>query len=306
MGGTRGRLANPARTAQDRLLHPTEHDIATIAALVDRSLVRLRGELVLQIAPSSLSHTTPSALLDAPDPSTAPDPNAVVLDTSQVDTVLSTLRQAVASLNAEVSLLHNPYDAQGKPKTDEGVKLTTTASAVNDDETALRWRAKALRVLVRRRPEGAEDLIESRVAVVGNVDAGKSSLLGVLTRGRLDDGRGRARVALFRHKHEVETGRTSSVGNEILGFEPNGEIIVPEEHQRVQDIWETTASKASKVVSFSDLAGHERYLATTLAGLTGTAPDFVLLIVGANAGLIGMSKVCPCSWAAPDLLTPRG
>lgn len=306
MGGTRGRLANPARTAQDRLLHPTEHDIATIAALVDRSLVRLRGELVLQIAPSSLSHTTPSALLDAPDPSTAPDPNAVVLDTSQVDTVLSTLRQAVASLNAEVSLLHNPYDARGKPKTDEGVKLTTTASAVNDDETALRWRAKALRVLVRRRPEGAEDLIESRVAVVGNVDAGKSSLLGVLTRGRLDDGRGRARVALFRHKHEVETGRTSSVGNEILGFEPNGEIIVPEEHQRVQDIWETTASKASKVVSFSDLAGHERYLATTLAGLTGTAPDFVLLIVGANAGLIGMSKVCPCSWAAPDLLTPRG
>lgn len=30
---------------------------------------------------------------------------------------------------------------------------------------------------------------------------------------------------------------------------------------------------------------------TTLAGLTGTAPDFVLLILGANAGLIGMSKV---------------
>jgi len=51
------------------------------------------------------------------------------------------------------------------------------------------------------------------------------------------------------------------------------------------------SSQAFKVVSFSDLAGHERYLATTLAGLTGTAPEFVLLIVGANAGLIGMSKV---------------
>lgn len=53
------------------------------------------------------------------------------------------------------------------------------------------------------------------------------------------------------------------------------------------------STQAFKVVSFSDLAGHERYLATTLAGLTGTAPDFVLLIVGANAGLIGMSKVRP-------------
>lgn len=32
-----------------------------------------------------------------------------------------------------------------------------------------------------------------RVAVVGNVDAGKSTTLGVLTRGNLDDGRGSAR-----------------------------------------------------------------------------------------------------------------
>lgn len=44
------------------------------------------------------------------------------------------------------------------------------------------------------------------------VDAGKSTLLGVLTKGTLDDGRGRTRVNLFRHKHEIESGRTSSVG----------------------------------------------------------------------------------------------
>lgn len=51
------------------------------------------------------------------------------------------------------------------------------------------------------------------MAVTGNVDAGKSTLLGVLTHGVLDDGRGVARQKLFRHKHELETGRTSSVGN---------------------------------------------------------------------------------------------
>jgi GTPase len=39
-----------------------------------------------------------------------------------------------------------------------------------------------------------------------------------------------------------------------------------------------------------DLAGHERYLKTTLYGLTSGAPSCVILIVGANAGLIGMSK----------------
>lgn len=57
------------------------------------------------------------------------------------------------------------------------------------------------------------------MAVVGNVDAGKSTLLGVLTHGELDNGRGHARQRLFRHKHEMESGRTSSVGNDILGVQ---------------------------------------------------------------------------------------
>lgn len=55
------------------------------------------------------------------------------------------------------------------------------------------------------------------------MDAGKSTLLGVLTHGELDNGRGLARQKLFRHKHEAETGRTSSVGNDILGFDSVGE-----------------------------------------------------------------------------------
>ena len=60
---------------------------------------------------------------------------------------------------------------------------------------------------------------------MGNVDAGKSTLLGVLTHGELDNGRGTARQKLFRHKHEMETGRTSSVGNDILGFDSVGRVV---------------------------------------------------------------------------------
>jgi GTPase len=33
-----------------------------------------------------------------------------------------------------------------------------------------------------------------------------------------------------------------------------------------------------------------RYFKTTLYGLSGCAPDYVMLMVGGNAGLIGMSK----------------
>lgn len=46
----------------------------------------------------------------------------------------------------------------------------------------------------------------------------------------------------------------------------------------------------SKVIAFSDLAGHEKYLRTTVFGLLGTSPDYVMLMVAANNGLIGMSR----------------
>ncbi|KXN90600.1 GTP-binding protein 1 [Leucoagaricus sp. SymC.cos] len=152
-------------------------------------------------------------------------------------------------------------------------------------------------LLLRLPPPNVSLTPEVRCAVVGNVDSGKSTTLGVLTRGSLDDGRGKARVALFRHKHEIETGRTSSVGMEILGFGPSGAPILPQtigtdenttRHEKLS--WEEISLQAAKIVSFIDLAGHERYLKTTLYGLTSGAPSCVILIVGANAGLIGMSK----------------
>ena len=47
--------------------------------------------------------------------------------------------------------------------------------------------------------------------MVGNVDSGKSTLVGVLTKGILDDGRGSSRSKVFNYPHENLTGRTSSI-----------------------------------------------------------------------------------------------
>ncbi|XP_031732925.1 GTP-binding protein 1-like isoform X2 [Anarrhichthys ocellatus] len=143
--------------------------------------------------------------------------------------------------------------------------------------------------LIRRRV-GEEDFLEVRVAVVGNVDAGKSTLLGVLTHGELDNGRGFARQKLFRHKHEMESGRTSSVGNDILGFDQEGQVVnKPDSHGGGLD-WTKICEKSSKVITFIDLAGHEKYLKTTVFGMTGHLPDFCMLMVGSNAGIVGMTK----------------
>ncbi|KAK3374815.1 P-loop containing nucleoside triphosphate hydrolase protein [Podospora didyma] len=145
------------------------------------------------------------------------------------------------------------------------------------------------KVMIRQAPASVEDVIETRIAVVGNVDAGKSSMLGVLVKGDLDDGRGKARVNLFRHKHEIETGRTSSVGMEIMGFDTKGQVIVSDTPGRKLS-WEEIGKRSAKVITFTDLAGHERYLRTTVFGLLSSSPNYCLLMVAANNGLIGMSK----------------
>ncbi|KAJ3095865.1 hypothetical protein HDU96_001020, partial [Phlyctochytrium bullatum] len=124
-------------------------------------------------------------------------------------------------------------------------------------------------VLIRQKPGQVQNLLELRIAVVGNVDAGKSTLLGVLTKDILDDGRGKARVNLFRHKHEIESGRTSSVGFEIMGFNSKGEIITPSTSGKPRLTWDDICLEASKVLTFIDLAGHEKYLKTTVFGMTG-------------------------------------
>ena len=64
--------------------------------------------------------------------------------------------------------------------------------------------------------------------MVGNADAGKSTLLGVLTQGQLDNGRGQARLNLFRHLHEIQSGRTSCISHEILGFDSKGKVKISE------------------------------------------------------------------------------
>ena len=146
---------------------------------------------------------------------------------------------------------------------------------------------KTVQYLIRKRAD-MKDFMEIRVAVVGNVDAGKSTLLGVLTHGELDNGRGHARQKLFRHKHEAESGRTSSVGNDILGFDSHGSVVNRPDHGSLD--WVKVCENSSKVITFIDLAGHERYLKTTVFGMTGHAPDFGMLMVGANAGIVGMTK----------------
>jgi GTPase len=215
---------------------------------------------------------------------------------------------------------------------------------------------------------------DTRIAMIGNVDSGKSTLIGVLTNATLDDGRGAARALVLRHRHEQENGRTSAVTVEIMGFQKKAsataattattasattatntttatvtaisntataeinststtvaitttETTVPVETATansntntntvstatanststttagstvLQQVvptarnhharWMEVMDKADHSVTLIDLCGHEKYLKTTLFGLTGLMPDYALLVVGSNMGVQVMTR----------------
>lgn len=145
---------------------------------------------------------------------------------------------------------------------------------------------KVYELLVRENNE--QKYIDVKVAVAGPVDAGKSSLLGVLTSGTNDNGRGKARLSIFNFKHEVSTGRTSSIAHHILGFDDKGKITnYSGMHKKG---WPEIVKDSSKIISFFDLCGHEKYIRTTILGLTSSFPDLCLILVGANMGLNRMTQ----------------
>ena len=107
---------------------------------------------------------------------------------------------------------------------------------------------------------------EIRICVMGNVDSAKSTLISTLTHKILDDGRGSARKKVFKHKHEQESGRTSDISFKYIKVNPQ------------------------KYITFIDLAGHEKYFKTTIHGINGGLADFAILLVGANMGVLKMTK----------------
>jgi GTPase len=134
------------------------------------------------------------------------------------------------------------------------------------------------------------DAKEIRVAVIGNVDSGKSTLVGVLTKCTLDDGRGAARQLVFNYSHEKENGRTSSITQEIMGFKGRTQIEPYKTTDKKNNLWAKIIKESDKVVSIIDLCGHEKYLKTTIFGLTGLVPDYAMIVIGANMGVQRMTK----------------
>jgi GTPase len=120
---------------------------------------------------------------------------------------------------------------------------------------------------------------EITINIVGNVDSGKSSLCGILSHNKLldkldvidkeqlntnilDDGNGKSRQRVLSLKHEQLSGRTSSISYNYLLLQKS--------------------EPRPKIISLIDLAGHSRYLKTTIKGVISTYPEYGFILIAKN------------------------
>ncbi|KAJ5168724.1 uncharacterized protein N7482_004318 [Penicillium canariense] len=125
-----------------------------------------------------------------------------------------------------------------------------------------------------------------RISITGPSTSGKSSLLGTLTSSSLDNGRGKSRLSLLKHRHEISSGITSSVAQELIGYADNVPPTVVNYASGNVAAWDDihAASRGGRLAFASDLPGSVRYLKSTLRGLVGWAPHYVMLCIPANCG----------------------
>jgi len=127
--------------------------------------------------------------------------------------------------------------------------------------------------------------IQIQIAVAGDTDAGKSSLIGVLLSGEKDNGKGLSRTHVFRHNHEVQSGSTSSISHHSIYFNMSGEILnhvtsVPGSRMRLRSKSDIEyADMACRIVSLLDLAGSVKYLKSTVKAIFGYQPTYCILCI---------------------------
>ena len=132
-----------------------------------------------------------------------------------------------------------------------------------------------------------------RVSLTGSSASGKSSLLGTLTTSTLDNGRGKSRLSLLRHRHEIASGITSSVAQELIGYrfpQEAGDLAAqPRESADVINYaaghvssWNDMHGYADRLVFLSDSPGLAKFAKSTIRTLTSWQPHWTIVCVAAN------------------------
>ncbi|KAF3902560.1 hypothetical protein ABW21_db0206626 [Orbilia brochopaga] len=215
------------------------------------------------------------------------------LEEEDLETSLDTLRKMADALGCVVEVVlkmrvPNPPSGDGNPDTPRWVAEALVrpgqiaAGEVAGKDTLL---------------DATNNIPQLRITLTGPTNVGKSSLLGTLTSSTLDNGRGKSRLSLLKHRHEVATGVTSSIASELLGFTATGDVVNYHSGNvgSWMDIHATVGSSTAglqegqdnfaRTVFLLDSAGLFKYRRTAIRGLMGWAPHYTAIVMASDIEL---------------------
>ncbi|KAJ5983952.1 hypothetical protein N7481_006051 [Penicillium waksmanii] len=274
------------------------------------------ANLVVPVLPEATLPTKPARLLPGLEESqgalyeigVADDGTFVGLTQGELDESITNLQAMAASLGCKVEILRRvlvgkcEWAEECSTALPESVKIQkedlwvaealvspdldfynlSPALARNNADDA----SKAESVSNSALEEESSHTEQIRISIAGPSTAGKSSLLGTLTSSTLDNGRGSSRLSLLKHRHEISSGITSSVAQELIGYAADEPPTVINYASGNVAAWDDihAASHGGRLAFVSDLPGSVRYMKSTLRGLVSWAPHYVLLCIPANCG----------------------
>ena len=129
-----------------------------------------------------------------------------------------------------------------------------------------------------------QHLLEIKIGILGEENSGKSTLIGCLISDKKDNGKGLSRINVFRHKHEITCGKTSSFTHQIIGFDKNGKKTNINNFGTVSS-WQTIVNRSVKVVNFIDMGCSEKSLNNSLKAFSPLYLDYIFLVISAVDGI---------------------
>ena len=95
-------------------------------------------------------------------------------------------------------------------------------------------------------------------------------------------------MEIFRHRHEMENGSTSTITQEIIGFSSENNVINYSTFRNTG--WSDIVRASTRIITLIDLAGNPKYQNTTIFGITSAQPDYSIIIVDAVKGFEKVTK----------------
>ena len=119
------------------------------------------------------------------------------------------------------------------------------------------------------------------INVVGRVNSGKSTLIGIFVKGMLDDGRGTARSFLLKHPQEIKKGQTADLHQAFIGFDKKLRPITfhnPLDREEIARILD----ESTRIVIFHDAPGHSEYAKTMIRSVLGQDAQYGMVLIPAK------------------------